>query len=407
MLTDTQLKNLKPKGKPYKVPDRDGMYVMVSTTGTVTFRYDYRLNNRRETLTIGRYGADALSLAEARDALMLARKKVSDGISPAREKSDGKLTVKSTGTFSTFADLWLRDAGLAESTKAMRKSILDRDILPKFGKYKLEEITPSQIKAFCDKVKTDRDAPATAVHIREIMQQIYRHAIGCGLEIENPASKVKASTIATFKPRNRELSPADIRIFFEALENVGTMPTLKMACKFLLLTMVRKGELINATWKEVDFEKAIWTIPAERMKLARPHNVYLSQQAMDILIALKTCAGASQYLLPGRYDSNQPMSDATINRVISSAIDKANKSGQELHDFGPHDFRHTASTLLHEAGFNSDWIEKCLAHEQKGVRAIYNKAEYAEQRREMLQVWANMVDAWVKGANIVPLNSAA
>lgn len=405
MLSYTELKNLKPKEKPYKVADRDGLYVVVSPKGTVTFRYDYRLNGRRETLTLGRFGADALSLAEAREALMAARKLVSEGQSPMREKSDGKRENKESGTFRTFADMWLRDAGLADSTASMRRAILDRDILPAFGNRLLEEIAPSQLMALCEKIKA-RGAPSTAVHAREIVQQIYRHAASRGLKIDNPADAIKPSAIATFKPRERALSPADIRMFFTVLDTVGTFPTLKLAIKFVLLTMCRKGEILLAKWPEVDFEAATWTIPAERMKARRSHVVYLSSQAVDLLIGLKTCAGSSPYLLPGRYETDQPMSNATLNRVITATVEKARKDGYEIGDFGPHDLRRTGSTLLHEAGFNSDWIEKCLAHEQKGVRAVYNKAEYAAQRREMLQAWADMVDAWIAGATVIPMYSA-
>jgi integrase len=404
MLTDTKLKSLKPQAKAYKVADRDGLYVVVSPKGAVTFRLDYRFNGRRETLTIGRYGADAMSLAEAREGLTAARKKIHDGISPAREKSDGKRESKDIGTFKTFAEIWLRDAGLADSTIAMRKSILERDVLPAFGNRLLEEITPSQIMGLCEKIK-GRGAPATAVHAREVVQQVYRHAISRGLKIENPADAVKASAIATFKPRERALTPKEIRVFFNALDGVGTLPTLKLALRFILLTLCRKGELLQAKWPEIDFEAATWTVPAERMKARRPHVVYLSQQALDLLVGLKTCAGSSPYLLPGRYETGQPMSDATLNRVITATVEKARAAGEQISDFGPHDLRRTASTLLHEAGFNTDWIEKCLAHEQKGVRAVYNKAEYSAQRREMLQEWANMVDGWIAGAAVIPFRS--
>jgi integrase len=256
----------------------------------------------------------------------------------------------------------------------------------------------------CEKIK-ERGAPATAVHAREIIQQVYRHAMARGLKIENPAENVKASAIATFKPRERALTPGEIRTFFTVLDTVGTLPTLKLALKFILLSMCRKGELLQATWKEVDFEAAAWTVPAERMKARRPHVVYLSQQALDLLVGLKTCAGSSPYLLPGRYETDKPMSEATLNRVIAAVVEKAQKEGHELPHFCVHDLRRTGSTLLHEAGFNTDWIEKCLAHEQRGVRAVYNKAEYAEQRREMLQSWADMVDGWIAGAKVVPLRT--
>jgi integrase len=158
--------------------------------------------------------------------------------------------------------------------------------------------------------------------------------------------------------------------------------------------MVRKSELTNATWSEINFSEALWTIPKERMKRRNPHLVFLSRQALDFFIALKTLAGGSEYVLPSRYDSDLPMSAATINQVLTLTYRLAQKEGVPLGKFGPHDLRRTASTLLHEAGYNSDWIEKCLAHEQKGVRAVYNKAEYRDQRRAMLQDWADMVDEW-------------
>ncbi len=134
---------------------------------------------------------------------------------------------------------------------------------------------------------------------------------------------------------------------------------------------MRKSELSNATWDEINFSEALWTIPKERMKRRNPHLVFLSQQAMDTFIALKTFSGGSKYVLPSRYDSDTPMSNATLNRVLSYTYKAAQKDGKPLAKFGPHDLRRTASTLLHEAGYNTDWIEKSLAHEQKGVRATW------------------------------------
>ena len=128
------------------------------------------------------------------------------------------------------------------------------------------------------------------------------------------------------------------------------------------------------------------------MKRRNPHLVFLSRQALDIFIALKTFAGGSEYVLPSRYDTDLPMSSATLNQVLTLTYRQAQKEGQPLTKFGLHDLRRTASTLLHEEGYNTDWIEKCLAHEQRGVRAVYNKAEYREQRTGMLQDWANMID---------------
>ena len=161
---------------------------------------------------------------------------------------------------------------------------------------------------------------------------------------------------------------------------------------------MRKSELIEATWSEIDFENAVWAIPKNRMKAGKPHNVYLSQQALDIMVALRTCAGGSRFLLPSRYDADRCMSKATLNRVTQVVVEKAKEAGFPLESFTVHDLRRTGSTILNELGFNSDWIEKCLAHEDgRSSRGVYNKAEYADQRRHLLQEWADMIDAWVAG----------
>jgi integrase len=187
------------------------------------------------------------------------------------------------------------------------------------------------------------------------------------------------------------------------IDYVPTLPTIRLGMKLFLLTMVRKSELQDATWDEVDFENAVWSIPKERMKRSKAHNVYLSQQVLDIMIALKTCAGNSRYLLPSRYDADAPMSRATFNRITYAVVERAKKEGLPLEPFTVHDLRRTGSTLLNELGFNSDWIEKCLAHEDgRSSRGIYNKAEYEHQRRHMMQEWADMVDAWVDGRKHTP-----
>ena len=402
MLTDTTLKNLKPKDAPYKVTDRDGMYVTVSTAGTVTFRYDYRINSRRETLTIGRYGPGGLSLARAREKCIDAKRAVSEGQSPAQEKQREKRRLSDAKTFQEFTDEWYEGARMADSTRSMRKSILDRDILPVFKSRLLSEISPDDLRDLCGKVK-GRGAPATAIHVRDIIKQIYGFAILHGEKVANPADDVGPSSIATFVARDRALSPSEIRIMLKQLEYVASYPTIKLGLRLILLTLVRKGELIHATWDEIDFENALWTIPKARMKAGKAHNIYLSQQALDIMIALRTCAGGSRYLLPSRYDGDKCMSNATLNRVGQIVVERSKAKGLPIENFTVHDLRRTGSTILNELGFNSDWIEKCLAHEDgRSSRGIYNKAEYAEQRRHMLQEWADMVDAWVAGESHTP-----
>lgn len=403
MLTDAALKYLKPKDKSYKVSDRDGLYVLVSTTGTLAFKFDYRLNGRRETVTFGRYGPAGLSLARAREKCLEARKLVADGQSPAIEKQRDKRRKLEAKSFGALGEKWMSEAKMADSTRAMRRAIFERDVLPPFRSRLLTEIAADDVRAVCQKVK-DRGAPATAVHVRDIIKMIFDYANLHGAKVSNPAEEVGPSSIATFVPRDRSLSPTEIRLLFGLLEQVATLPTIRLGLKLIVLTMVRKSELQDATWDEVDFENAVWTIPKERMKRSKPHNVYLAQQSLDILVALKTCAGNSRYLLPSRYEANQPMSRATFNRVTSAIAERAEKEALPLRPFTVHDLRRTGSTLLNELGFNSDWIEKSLAHEDgRSSRGVYNKAEYEHQRRHMLQEWATAVDAWIEGRKYLPV----
>lgn len=378
------------------------MYVLVMPTGAISFRYDYRLNGRRETVILGRYGPAGLSLARAREKLIDAKRAVQEGRSPAREKQQQKRRLKEAKSFGEFGERYFQEASMADSTRAMRRTIYERDILPKFRKRLLAEIEPDDLRALCGKVK-DRGAPATAIHVRDIVKQIYGFAILHGEKVANPADEVGPSSIATFVPKDRALSPAEIRIMLNQLEHVATLPTIRLGLKLILLTMVRKSELQDATWEEVDFENSVWSIPKERMKRSKPHNVYLAQQALDILVALKTCSGNSKYLLPSRYDADAPMSRATFNCVTMAVVKQAKEQDLPLEPFTVHDLRRTGSTLLNEIGFNSDWIEKCLAHEDgRSSRGVYNKAEYEHQRRHMLQEWANLVDAWAEGQKYVP-----
>lgn len=397
MLTDVALKNMKSKGKSYKVTDRDGMYVHVSASGVLTFRLDYRLNGRRETVSFGRYGNGHLSLARAREMCLDAKRAVREGRSPAIEKQRAKRRLREAKSFGEFGEKWLKTSPMADSTRAMRRSIFERDLLPTWRNRLLTEITPADLRTHCAKIVA-RGAPATAIQVRDILKQIYGFAILHGEKVANPADEVGPSSIAHFVPRDRSLSPTEIRIVLRLLDGIATLPTIRLGLRLFLLTMVRKSELQDATWDEVDFENAVWTIPKERMKRSKAHNVYLSRQVQDIFVALKTCAGNSRYVLPSRYDAAAPMSRATFNRVTYMVVEQAKKDGLPLEPFTVHDLRRTGSTLLNELGFNGDWIEKCLAHEDgRSSRGVYNKAEYEVQRRHMMQEWSDVVEAWIEG----------
>lgn len=397
MLTDAALRSLAPKEKAYKVADRDGLYVSVLPSGTISFRYNYTINGRQETFVLGRYGRGGLKLAEARELLIEAKKTLAAGRSPARQKATVKERKQQENTFGEWAKEWLAKYVMAESTRDMRRSVYERDLERPFSKLKLEEVTSDELRRLCDRI-VERGAPATAVHARDIVMLVFRYARDRGQKLPNPADDVRPSSIARFQPRDRALSGEEIFLLYRYLERIATSPVLRLGVKLLLLTMLRKSEMSEGTWDEVSFSNRVWTIPASRMKRRNPHNVYLSEQALDILVTLKTCAGASRFIFPARYDGDLPISKATLNRITMAVLEKARDEGVPFAPFTPHDFRRTASTMLHEAGFQSDWIEKCLAHEQRGVRAVYNKAEYADQRRHMMQAWADMIDQWTASA---------
>ncbi len=255
MLSDIALKKLKPWEKPYKVTDRDGMYVTVSTAGTITFRFDYRISNRRETLTLGRYGPAGLSLSAAREKCIAARNTLAQGHSPARVKQREKRQLAAAETLGQFATKWLDEGPMAGSTRRMRRGIYRREVEPEISNRLLSEVSSDDVRILCLKIK-NRGSPATAIHVRDIVKGIYNFANLHGHKVPNPASEVAPTSIAVFKPRERALSPDEIRIAFTLIDKVSFAHIHRLALRMILLTLVRKSELSMATWSEIDFEKA-------------------------------------------------------------------------------------------------------------------------------------------------------
>jgi integrase len=202
-----------------------------------------------------------------------------------------------------------------------------------------------------------------------------------------------------------KLNLDEIETLLDGLEMTGTAPTLRRAVRFLLLTGVRKGEFIGATWAEVDWEREQWQIPVERMKAGKPHSVYLAEQTLDILTTLRTCFPSSSFLHPSRYDSAEPISPATLNGTIAASVNRINKDRTPSQDpFLPvsvHDLRRTLSSRLNDALFPEALVEACLAHQKKDqVAAAYNHARLSGPRRVLMQVWADMADmadCWMRG----------
>jgi hypothetical protein len=244
VLTDAALRALKPKEKDYKVADRDGMYVHVTAKGAMSFRMDYRLNGRRETLYLGKYAPDGLSLARSREKCIDARRAVAQGISPPIEKQREKRRLKEAKSFGELGEKWLQAAPMADSTRAMRRSIFERELLPAWRNRLLSEISPDDLRAHCVGI-VDRGAPATAIHVRDIVKQIYGFAILHGEKLANPADEVGPASIATFVPKDRSLSPSEIRVLFRELEKVPTLPTIRLGMRFFLLRVRRLFEQVR------------------------------------------------------------------------------------------------------------------------------------------------------------------
>ena len=292
---------------------------------------------------------------------------------------------------------------MAESTRTMRRGIYRRKGESEFSNRRLPEVSSDDVRTLCLKIK-NRGSPATAIHVRDIVKGIYNFANLHGHKVSNPASEVAPTSIAVFEPRERPLSPDEIRIAFTLIDKVSFAHIHHLALRMILLTLVRKSALARATWSEIDFYKGIWTIPKEPMKARRPHSVYLSRQGLEIFTALKLMAGSSPYVFPSRYDSDVHIAASALNRVTTKIAEKAKAEKLPLEVFTVHDLRRTGSTILNEMGFNRDLIEKALAHERNdSSRGTYNRAQYAGQRRHMLQGWADMIDAWVAGKTHTPV----
>jgi integrase len=247
------------------------------------------------------------------------------------------------------------------------------------------------VLALTDRIK-GRGSEQAALLVRNILKRMYAFAIARQVAQSNPAAAIQARYIAQAKARDRSLSKDEIGEILRLIWRSSMRTSNKAALHLLLITMVRKTELTKARWENVDLERGEWHIP--ETKNGKPHVVYLSDQAQRLFQELRLAAGASPYVLPSRSDPSGPIASSTLNHALEALGIPSERS------FVIHDLRRTASTHLHEAGFPSDVIEKALNHTIGGVRGVYNRAAYADARRQMLQQWADMVDRWTAGADV-------
>ena len=391
-LTDTKLRSLKPRAKPYQVADGGGLFIEVMPGGSLVWRMRYRLTGRQEKVTFGQY--PAISLADARLYREESKAAIAHGQSPMRVRRGQKIDATRPNSVEPFARMWLAEV-VEKSNRCPRniERVVNKDIIPAIGRKRVADVTPGDVITITDRIKA-RGSDTTALLTRNVLKRLFAYAIARELITFNPAAAIEARFIATAKSRDRALSSDEIGRLLKAVYASAMRRSHKLALHLLILCMVRKGELIHAKWDEIDFDKAEWVIPAERMKKDRPHVVYLSAQALALFSELRDLASGSPYVMPSRGSLQRPISHSTLNQAVRTM-------DLELQHFVIHDFRRTASTHLHEMGFNSDWIEKSLAHEQKGMRGVYNKAEYASQRRQMLQHWADYVQSLIDERKVI------
>ncbi|WP_276807869.1 tyrosine-type recombinase/integrase [Castellaniella defragrans] len=393
-LTDTALKALKPRDKTYTVTDDRGLYVEVFPTGGVVWRYRYRLNGKYEKLTLGKY--PALTLKNARLKRDEAAHQVAMGESPAKKKQQEKVAGAEDATVAEFAERFFKDIQSRDRKNVtMPRRYLEKDILPHIGGKPIRDITAEDVRSVIWR-KKEQGFDAAAGQVRGLLKRMLDYALTCGLIQANPVMALPMRHVYRAAARDRALTPDEIRQFLRAMQTSNIRRQFKIAFQLILMTLVRKSELMLAQWKDVHLDEGEWHIPVENSKTGKPHIVYLSTQAQTLFKELKPLASSSVWVLPGRGTLAKPFASNALNQAL-----KVSLQGQEIPAFTIHDLRRTASTLLHEQGWPSDVVEKALNHTISGVRGVYNRAEYAEQRREMLQAWADYIDGLAPSGNLV------
>jgi len=389
-LNARQVDAAKPREKAYKLADGAGLYLEVVPSGSRYWRMKYRFNGKEKRMAFGVY--PAVSLAQARVLRDEAKKKLAEGIDPSFAKKEEKLVrdVQLNNTFQAVALEW-HGTKVSRWSEGYASDIIEafnKDFFPYIGHQPVNEIKPLVLLNVLRRMES-RGATEKAKKVRQRCSEVFRYAIVTGRAEYNPAADLTSAMSRHESKHYPFLTVEELPDFFKALSCYTGSPLVVLAARLLILTGVRTGELRGAFWNEFDLEKAVWEIPAERMKMKRPHLVPLSTQAMEIVQQLKVMTGQYLLVFPGRNDPRKTMSEASINQVFKRIGYTGKVTG--------HGFRHTMSTILHEEGFNTAWIETQLAHVDKNsIRGAYNHAKYLEGRRNMMQWYADYISQFGK-----------
>ncbi|GKV76567.1 integrase [Pectobacterium carotovorum subsp. carotovorum] len=390
-LTDVKVRSAKPEDKAYKLTDGEGMHLMVHPNGSKYWRLQYRFDGKQKTLALGVY--PEITLSEARQRRDEAKRQIATGTDPSEQKKVDKQLRQTLvdNTFKAIALEW-HEYKRPNWSKGYAEDLMEafeNDIFPDIGKRPIAEIKPLEMLTSLRKLEK-RGVLDKLRKIRQACNQVFRYAIVTGRAENNPTSELASALPPPKATHYPHLLPDELPDFLRALSTYSGSKVTQLATRILMLTGVRTIELRQAEWKEFDFEKGLWEVPKERMKMRRPHLVPLSNQVIDALQQLYAVTGRYNLVFPGRNDITKPMSEASINQVLKRIGYHGKATG--------HGFRHTMSTILHEQGYNTAWIELQLAHVDKNtIRGTYNHAQYLEQRRGMLQWYGDFIDGLEHG----------
>ncbi|EPP0617731.1 tyrosine-type recombinase/integrase, partial [Enterobacter hormaechei] len=382
-LNARQVDTAKPKDKPYKLADGGGLYLLVNPNGARYWRLKYRVAGKEKLLALGVY--PDVTLADARAKRDEAKRGIAGGIDPNEAKREEKIAREANvrNTFQEIACEW-HSSKLYKWSEGYASDIMEafnKDVFPYIGKKPIAEIKPLELLNVLRRME-GRGATEKAKKVRQRCGEVFRYAIVTGRAEYNPAPDLTSAMQGHESKHYPFLNTSELPTFFEALSGYSGSMLVVLAARLLIITGLRTGELRGAMWQEIDADAAVWEIPAERMKMRRPHIVPLSLQAQAIIMRIREMTGRYPYIFPGRNDPRKTMSEASINQVFKRIGYAGRVTG--------HGFRHTMSTILHEQGYNTAWIETQLAHVDKNsIRGTYNHAQYLDGRREMLQWYAD------------------
>lgn len=398
-LTDLAVRKAVAKPSPYKLSDGGGLYLLVRPDGARYWRMDYRRDGKRGTLAFGVY--PTVSLAEAREKRDAAKKQLASGIDPAAQKKLEKIAAMTSrqNTFRLVSDEWLEKLsreGKAAATLSKSRWLIDL-ACEVIGERPVAEIGPPELLHALKRVEA-RGNYETARRLRSTCGQVFRYAIVTGRAERDPSSDLRgALTTPKVKHRAAITEPSAIGAMLRAIEGYDGHPVVLAALRLAPLLFVRPGELRNAEWCEFDLEEAEWRIPASKMKMRQPHRVPLARQSVRILRDLKNLTGNGRYLFPSIRSIARPISENTMNAALR-------RLGYSKDEATAHGFRSTAAVRLNEMGqWNPDAIERQLAHQEpNSVRRAYTHAtEYWAERCDMMQAWADQLDVWRDGAQVL------